>query len=486
MGGRIMFQLFYKKIFILFFLSSFISFTNSNPIVDTSRLYGVTLDNVANLSGIVTALNHHYKKMTARVVFDEWVAANYYTTPCSQIHNVGFIMGELLDSYYFSQYSYSQYVSRVNEYLSTLGNNVDIWEVGNEVNGEWLGNIDSVVAKVYAAYTMVKAQSRVTELTLYYNYNCWSKQKNEMFHWANTYLPSDMKTGLDYVLVSYYEDDCNNYQPDWKKVFDSLHVIFPNSKLGVGECGTTKTGSKASYISRYYRMNITNPKYVGGYFWWYYYEDCIPYTNALWDTLDNAIRNNTPLPVTMSSFSFNVFSDNVNLFWQTQLEINNAGFLIERKRSDENNWQETGFVKGNGTSTKKNNYSYSDKKLAKGEYQYRLKQVDYNGNFEYYNLSNDVIIKSPGNFFISQNYPNPSNPYSKIDFELAYDGFVSLIVYDALGREVKTILNEFKPSGYYSAIIDGTNLSSGVYFYKLSATGGSENFTDVKKMILVK
>jgi len=304
-----------------------------------------------------------------------------------------------------------------------------------------------------------------------------------MFHWVNTYLPADMKTGLDYVLVSYYEDDCNNYQPDWKKVFDSLHVIFPNSKLGMGECGTTKTSSKASYISRYYKMKISNPKYVGGCFWWYYYEDCIPYTNALWDTLDNAIRKfDTPLPVTMSYFNFNVLSDNVTLFWQTEQEINNSVFQIERKKTNENNWENVGYVKGNGNSVKPNNYSYSDTKLLKGEYNYRLKQIDYNGNFEYYNLNNNVIISSPGNFFISQNYPNPSNPYSKVDFEIPDDGFVSLVVYDDVGRAIKTLVNGYKGSGYYSILIDGTNLSSGVYFYKLS----SGNFVSVKKMVLVK
>jgi hypothetical protein len=98
-----------------------------------------------------------------------------------------------------------------------------------------------------------------------------------------------MKNGLDYVLVSYYEDDCNNYQPNWQQVFDSLHVIFPNAKLGIGECGTTNANRKAEYITRYYTMNITTPNYIGGYFWWYYRQDCVPWnTKPLWQVLDNA------------------------------------------------------------------------------------------------------------------------------------------------------------------------------------------------------
>ena len=92
---------------------------------------------------------------------------------------------------------------------------------------------------------------------------------------------------MDYVLISYYEDDCNDYQPQWQEVFDSLHVLFPNSKIGIGECGTTNAGQKAAYAKRYYSMNITTPNYIGGYFWWYYKQDCVPYTKPLWKTIDS-------------------------------------------------------------------------------------------------------------------------------------------------------------------------------------------------------
>jgi len=98
-----------------------------------------------------------------------------------------------------------------------------------------------------------------------------------------------MKFNVDYILVSYYEDDCNNYQPNWQRVFDSLHSLFPGAKLGMGECGTSIASKKAAYINRYYTMHITTPGYIGGYFWWYYKEDCVPDTLPLWTTLDNAI-----------------------------------------------------------------------------------------------------------------------------------------------------------------------------------------------------
>lgn len=297
-----------------FYLSIFFLQTTlyGQVVEDTSRLYGVTIDDISGLSTITTSFTNLCRKPTARIVFDEWQPATEYTQAVNSIHNVGYIMGEILDSYYMSQYSYQQYVGRVNEYLTAFSNKVDIWEIGNEVNGEWLGSIDSVVNKVSAAYDIVKGSNKKTEMTLYYNYNCWSNPNNEMFHWVLNYLPGRMKTGLDYVLVSYYEDDCNGYQPNWQRVFDSLHVLFPNSKLGIGECGTSHSSLKASYIIRYYTMHITTPGYIGGYFWWYYREDCVPYTLPLWSVLNTAIEN-TPVSVGKSPVLVPV-SDNIILY----------------------------------------------------------------------------------------------------------------------------------------------------------------------------
>ena len=108
-----------------------------------------------------------------------------------------------------------------------------------------------------------------------------------MFRWINDNVPMNMKDSLDYVFVSYYEDDCDDIQPDWQSVFDSLHVIFPNSRLGIGECGTKFPERKESYINRYYSMDINTPNFVGGYFWWYFKQDCVPYTKKLWSVLNS-------------------------------------------------------------------------------------------------------------------------------------------------------------------------------------------------------
>ena len=258
----------------------------SNP--DT--VYGVTVDQVTDTAGIVDSLSKLAFKPTARIVFDEGVAATNYTNAASQIHNVSNVMGEILDSFYMKDITAANYQARTKEYMDTLGNNVDIWEVGNEINGEWLGSTPDVVAKMNAAYTEVKSQGKKAALTLYYNQDCYANASNEMFTWAQANVSSEMKQGLDYVWISYYEDDCNNLQPDWPTVFKKLAAMFPNSKVGFGESGTKFADRKEAYINRYYDMVIDVPQYVGGYFWWYFYQDCVPSTKPLWAVFNNAIK----------------------------------------------------------------------------------------------------------------------------------------------------------------------------------------------------
>lgn len=186
------------------------------------------------------------------------------------------------------------------------------------------------------------------------------------------------------------------------------------------------------------------------------------------------------LPVELASFTSSVSNRDVTLNWSTSSELNNSGFEIER--SSDNVWTKVGNVNGNGTSSSVNNYSYNDRGLATGSYSYRLKQVDFNGNFEYFNLNNEVNIGTPSAFALSQNYPNPFNPSTTINFDLPTDGKVSLKLYDMSGKEVATLVNEVRSAGYYSVNFNASQLTSGVYFYTISA----DNFTATKKMLLVK
>lgn len=199
----------------------------------------------------------------------------------------------------------------------------------------------------------------------------------------------------------------------------------------------------------------------------------------------------TPLPVTMGTFSVNTIKRSALLSWSTLTEINNAGFIIERclvEGMTETGWQKAGFVTGNGNSNSTKDYYFEDKNLNAGKYKYRLKQTDYNGNFEYFTPVNSefVLIEKPAEFYLSQNYPNPSNPASKIDYQVPFDGFVKITVFDITGKTVSVIKNGFHKADYYTAEFDGSNLSSGVYFYRINGISGEQKFTATKKMLLIK
>jgi hypothetical protein len=198
------------------------------------------------------------------------------------------------------------------------------------------------------------------------------------------------------------------------------------------------------------------------------------------------------LPVSLSSFTASVDKRNVTLMWVTEWELNNSGFDIERANplnspeGGTHEWIKIAFIPGHETSNVPNGYIFKDEKLKAGKYQYRLKQIDFNSNFEYFFLESDVSINPPGNFSLTQNYPNPSNPNSKINFELPVTVKVNIKIYDILGREVMTLLDETREADYYTVEFDGSNLASGVYFYRIFAEGEGQKFTRTLKMLIVK
>lgn len=193
------------------------------------------------------------------------------------------------------------------------------------------------------------------------------------------------------------------------------------------------------------------------------------------------------LPVELASFTSIVNKNDVNLKWSTVSEENNSGFDVERKFVTESNWKKISFVEGRGNSNTQVNYSYNDNKLESGKYNYRLKQIDNNGNHKYYELSSEVQIGIPSKFVLFQNYPNPFNPSTKIDFDLPENAKVSIKVFDISGKEIANVLNEYRTAGYYSSSFNAARLSSGIYFYLIYAlTDNGKSFNAVKKMMLVK
>ncbi len=186
------------------------------------------------------------------------------------------------------------------------------------------------------------------------------------------------------------------------------------------------------------------------------------------------------IPVEMNTFTANVANGKVLLNWSTATETNNYGFEVERK-NENSSWNKIGFVPGTGTTTQLHSYSYSDENVAAGKYSYRLKQIDFDGNFEYSQIV-DVEVGGAYEFALEQNYPNPFNPSTNIKYSLKTKSDVELKVINLLGEEVKTLVRDEQQAGSYTINFDASSLASGIYFYTLKAG----DFVSTKKMILLK
>lgn len=186
------------------------------------------------------------------------------------------------------------------------------------------------------------------------------------------------------------------------------------------------------------------------------------------------------LPVELTSFEAKVFNEKVFITWQTASEVNNYGFEVERK-TEMTDWVTIGFISGQGNSTSDKFYTYIDNVADRGtKTMYRLKQLDLNGSFQYSSIVEVDFM--PGQFQLSQNFPNPFNPITTIKFQISVESKVILRVFNILGEQVAELLNEFKKEGIHQVDFSAQNLASGTYIYSLSVNG----FTLNRKMILTK
>jgi hypothetical protein len=280
-------------------------------------MYGVTLDDVSNSAAELAALQHMAHMPTVRIVFDVGEPVQNYTSAIKQFHGSAYIMGLLADSSYMKNYTPSQLTAWTQSYTQTLGALVDIWEIGNEVNGNWLGT--NTLAKIEAMYDVVANQNGATALTFFYEgepsdpHNCIATNNggNDMFTWINHQFQLGLPIGqrspetekirlnLNYALISWYPDQCQGAKPNWPWVYTQLANIFPNAKVGFGELGTANPANASTYevneIKQYYPMAKTTTgfpaRYIGGYFWWYFAEEMVPWsTSALFNVLNAAIQ----------------------------------------------------------------------------------------------------------------------------------------------------------------------------------------------------
>ena len=217
--------------------------------------------------------------------------------------------------------------------------------------------------------------------------------------------------------------------------------------------------------------------------------------SLFYDTL--SVLLNHIIPVELTNFSYVVSGDSVTLDWQTALELNNYGFVIERS-SNNNIWENIGFVTGADNSYSIKQYQYTDIPLQPNIYSYRLRQIEYNGDSKYIAQLNVRINKTtsvlnpesgtPKEFILEQNYPNPFNPVTSIRFTIPKESRVNISIYNSLGERITTLIDKTLSPGIYDKIWNAAAYASGAYFYvmNISSMDGTSQMHLSKKMILLK
>jgi len=185
-------------------------------------------------------------------------------------------------------------------------------------------------------------------------------------------------------------------------------------------------------------------------------------------------------PVELTSFTAIRIKEGVTLLWETATEVNNYGFDIERS-VDGRNWNKLWFVEGHGNSNSPKSYSFIDNELISRKIEYRLKQIDTDGSFEYSDVV-EVLVDGQTEFKLVQNFPNPFNPSTVIRYSLPEASEVNLSVFNSLGQEVVNLINERQEAGRFNITFNAANLPSGIYYYSIRAN----NYYSVKKMLLLK
>jgi hypothetical protein len=279
-----------------------------------------------------------------------------------------------------------------------------------------------------------------------------------------------------FVLANSYTfgNTPNNWGPEMTFIFDSVYVYnggnliielrqtgFTGTSRSLDALTTSTTGYGTLFRSCWGSGYTANSGSQGNF--------SIPRITA-----------NDPVPVELISFTATVSGKNVLLQWTTATELNNSGFEVQRKTFD-SEYEVVGFIAGSGSTTDQRSYLFSDANVANGNYVYRLKQIDFNGVFDFSNEI-EVEVNAPAEYSLAQNYPNPFNPSTTINYSIAEAGLVKIAVFNLLGQEVALIENEFKEAGQYNVIFNASTLTSGVYFYTID----TPQFKQTKKMLLAK
>ena len=186
-----------------------------------------------------------------------------------------------------------------------------------------------------------------------------------------------------------------------------------------------------------------------------------------------------PIPVELVSFNAVVDGQSVTLNWETASETNNAGFEVQMRQGE--TWNALGFVEGHGTTTEAQEYSFSTD-LLPGTYAFRLKQIDFDGQFEYFG-GVEATVGTPSTHLLSSVYPNPFNPQASFDLAVAQTQHVTVELYNVLGQRVATLFNAtMEADANQTFTIDGAGLATGQYVVRVTG----ESFAESRTVTLLK
>ena len=176
------------------------------------------------------------------------------------------------------------------------------------------------------------------------------------------------------------------------------------------------------------------------------------------------------LPVELTAFDALVNGDQVLLAWSTASELNNAGFSVEQEVGSDV-FSEIGYVEGHGTSIEPKEYSFAVNDLDPGLHRFRLKQIDFDGAFEYSSVV-EAAVTVPDRFLIEPAYPNPFNPTTTLRFAVGAEQHVEVTLVNAAGQSIRTlysgtvVANEMK-----QLVVDAVGLPSGTYLVHFEGNG---------------
>jgi len=257
------------------------------------------------------------------------------------------------------------------------------------------------------------------------------------------------------------------YEP-YSSAMADVSILFPMYADGYT---VAESYYAASYYLSWMDVVVGDPKYR------------ISSVRLPGDAQGTDTTQSNPLPVQLTSFTAEANQNGVTLKWHTATETNCAGFEVERRQLAVGDWQKIAFVTGAGTSATPKPYAFEDSNVGTGRYVYRLKQVDSDGRYEYFGNVEIEIDALPQSLVLSDNYPNPFNPSTNLEFRVRSSDQTKLVVCDMLGRELSVLFDGIAEAGrVYRMQFDGGDFASGTYFAVIE----SGNQRIVKRMVMVK